>query len=319
MNKVPISLIIDDPAPRVFVYYEHSPHKFTLYGEPLKSEVPNSFLFDFCDVMEHLGIKGKFSVVPCPGGRGDIVNGIPGFDYGEVKEWLDTVISRVSKYFSICPEVLTHAEAIDLETGKLLNIREDDWAATQNRTTFTPYIAKALTLLTQAGLRPTGVTSPWEFGVQVEDEYSFSIGEAFEQVTGAKNSWYFCRERCGVPNAGPWIANTEGGRTVVSIPNTVSEHFWQSLDTPDTSEEFVLRAADGLISADGTKGEIADVLNSGGWPIILSHWQSLFSNGPGTGLRILNEVARRVNEKLSDRVEWMSFEEIMNLTLEQNN
>ena len=48
MKKVPISLIIDDPAPRVFVYYEHADSRFTADGRPLVDNVPNSFLQDFC-------------------------------------------------------------------------------------------------------------------------------------------------------------------------------------------------------------------------------------------------------------------------------
>ena len=40
------------------------------------------------------------------------------------------------------------------------------------------------------------------------------------------------------------------------------------------------------------------------------------SNGLGTGLRILDEVARRINLHYSDKVEWMSFEEIMRLVVD---
>ena len=69
MKKIPISLIIDDPAPRVFVYYEHADNRFTRDGRPLLDNVPNSFLIDFCDVIERYGIRGKYSVVPVPGGR----------------------------------------------------------------------------------------------------------------------------------------------------------------------------------------------------------------------------------------------------------
>ena len=108
MAKIPISLIIDDPAPRVFVYYEHADVRFTGDGRPLVDEVPNQFLDDFCDVIEKRGIRGKFSVVPMPGGRGDIVSGIPGFEKAEVDAWLETVRSRVAAQFSICPEILTH-------------------------------------------------------------------------------------------------------------------------------------------------------------------------------------------------------------------
>ena len=101
MKKMPISLIIDDPAPRVFVYYEHADTRYTKDGRPLLTEIPNSFLSNFCDVMERYGLKGKFSVVPMPGGRGDIVNGIPEFAKSEIDEWLEIVRSRVAKNFSI--------------------------------------------------------------------------------------------------------------------------------------------------------------------------------------------------------------------------
>ena len=141
MAKFPISLIIDDPAPRVFVYYEHAVKRMTEDGRPLVDEVPNQFLMDFCDVMEQYGIRGKFSVVPMPGGRGSIVDGIPGFEKKEIDEWLNIVRTKVSKYFSICPEILTHARAVNLENGGLLDVNEDVWARSQNAASLTPYIS----------------------------------------------------------------------------------------------------------------------------------------------------------------------------------
>ena len=316
MNKIPISLIIDDPAPRVFVYYEHADVRVTKDGRPLVDEVPNEFLDDFCSVIEKRGIRGKFSVVPMPGGRGDIVSGIPGFEKAEIDQWLGMVRDRVARQFSICPEILTHAKAVDLESGKLLDMNENDWASTQNAQTLTPYIAKALDLHKQAGLPVTGMTSPWDFGIEVEDEYVKAIAVAFDQVLGVKDSWYFLRSLDGVENARAWVALNEGGRRVVSVPATTDDHIWQTMDTVDTSEEYVSAIADELITADGTGGEVIEVLARGGWPILITHWQSLFSNGLGTGLRVLDEVARRINEQLSDRVKWMSSEEIMRLVLE---
>lgn len=316
MDRIPISLIIDDPAPRVFVYYEHADVRFTKDGRSLVDEVPNAFLDDFCDVIARRGIRGKFSVVPMPGGRGDIVSGIPGFEKAEIDEWLDKVRSCVAKQFSICPEILTHAKAVDLESGKLLDMNENVWARTQDARTLTPYIARALELHKQAGLPVTGVTSPWDFGIEVEDEYVRAIAAAFDQVLGVKDSWYFLRGLRGVPNARPWLALDEGGRRVVSVPATTSDHIWQTMDTTDTSENYVSSIADELITADGKSGEIIDVMNRGGWPILITHWQSLFSNGLGTGLRVLDEVGRRIGEHLADRVQWMSSEEIMRLVLE---
>lgn len=316
VKKIPISLIIDDPAPRVFVYYEHAPTRTTADGRPLLDEVPNAFLDRFCSVMEKHGIRGKFSVVPMPGGRGDIVHGIPGFPQSEIEEWLHTARTRVAQYFSICPEILTHAKAVDLATGTLLDINEDVWASTQTEQTLTPYIAKALQLLKEAGLPVSGVTSPWRFGIQVEDEYVAAISNAFDQVLGRKDCWYFLRGLRNTPNARPWVALNQDGRRVVSVPATTVDHFWKTMDTTDTSDAYVSAVADELLTEDGTSGEIMDVLNSNGWPILITHWQSLFSNGLETGLRVLDEVARRIEKNLSDRVEWMSSEEIMRLVLE---
>ena len=88
------------------------------------------------------------------------------------------------------------------------------------------------------------------------------------------------------------------------------------MDTTDTSDEYVSKIADLMITADGSKGEVIDVMESGGWPVLIAHWQSLFSNGLGTGLRVLGEVGRRIEKNLAGRVEWMSFEQIMKKVLE---
>ena len=50
---------------------------------------------------------------------------------------------------------------------------------------------------------------------------------------------------------------------------------------------------------------------------LITHWQSPFSSGLGTGLHAPEEVARRIEACLSDRLEWKSAEEIMQLMLSQ--
>ncbi|MBQ7335752.1 MAG: hypothetical protein IJW92_04710 [Clostridia bacterium] len=313
--KTPISLIIDDPAPVVSVYHEHAKSRTTKDGRPLIPTFSNSLLFQFCDIVEKHSIKGKFSVVPMPGNKGDIVSGLEGVAQADLQEWLDTVKARVVPSFTIGPELLTHHQAVDLATGASLGIKECDWASTQNRTTLTPYIAKALTLLKQAGFSSYGVTSPWNFGIEVEDEYVASISQAVYEVSGSKNAWYFLRALRDVPNAKPWIALEDGERTVVSIPATTRDHIWQTIDTARTDQAYIHAVADMLITQDGKSGEIIRVLERDGWPILCTHWQSLMSNGLGTGLRVLDEVADRINRLLFDRVVWMRFSDIMELVL----
>ena len=313
--KTPVSLIIDDPAPVISVYYEHWVKDTTEDGRPLLPTYPNELLFKFCDVVEKHGIRGKFSVVPMAGNKGDLINGLSGVPLEKVKQWIECVKSRLVPAFSIGPEMLTHNLAIDIKTGEDLPLNERDWASTQTRETLTPYISKALSLLKDAGFSPVGVTSPWDFGIEVEDEYQEAISSAVEEVTGSKTAWFFLRGLRDRPNAKPWVALDKDGRTLVSIPATLRDRFWCSIDSPREDEEFVNSVADRLISEDGKTGEILDVLNTNGYPILVTHWQSLMSNGLGTGIKMLEVVAERINRNLKDVVEWKSFEEIMDMVI----
>ena len=311
MPKVPISLIIDDPAPVVSVYHSHSKSPVTKDGRPILEFVPNAFLDTFCDIVQRHGIRGKFSVVPMPGNRGDILNGLEGVDPALVTQWLDTVKSRLIPAFTVGPEMLTHNKAIDLATGKALPQLEYQWAAHQNKETLIPYIARSLAILQAAGFDAFGVTSPWSFGIEVEEDYTEAISQAVFQVTGKQTAWYFLRSLRNVPNAKPWVALDKDGRCVVSIPATTDDVIWDSIDTTDESEDYVNQRADLLLTADGKGGAITRVLETGGWPILITHWQSLVSNGLGTGMRILDTVCSRINRHLADRTEWMSFSQIM--------
>ena len=316
--KTPISWIIDDPAPVISVYYEHAGKTHTNDGRPIVPTYPNEALFSFCDIIEKYGIRGKFSVVPMPGNKGDIVDGLDGVSFEEMQEWLSCVKNRVFPAFSVGPEMLSHHKAVDLNTGAPLPMNERDWSRTQNESTLTPYIAKALSLLKDAGFHSIGVTSPWDFGLQVEEDYQRAISQAVKQVTGSEKAWFFLRSLAGYANAKPWVAVDEDGRTLVSIPTTVSEDYlWCTIDSVRTDDEYVGQIADNLITEDGSEGEILRVLETGGYPILITHWQSLMSNGLLTGLKVMEEVARRVENHLADRVEWMSFEQITDLVTEQ--
>ena len=316
MNKVPISWIIDDPAPVISVYYEHAGKTHTNDGRPLVSTYPNEGLFEFCEIIEKYGIRGKFSVVPMPGNKGDIVGGLEGVSSEDMQEWLSCVKERVVPAFTVGPEMLTHHKAVDLSTGEALPMNERNWATEQDRTTLTPYIAKALSLLKEAGFDPIGVTSPWDFGLAVLDEYEHAISQAVAQVSGGQNAWYFLHCFENRPNVKPWVALEEEGRTLVAIPATIASDFqWQTIDCTRTDEAYVSEIADNMITADGADGAILRALDAGCYPILVTHWQSLMSNGLRTGLRVMAEVGRRVATHLSDRVEWMSFEQITDLVV----
>ncbi len=93
---IPISFIVDDSCPLIHVYRfhkeeVHGSRPYTSDGRLLLDAIPNEFLDRFCDVVEVHGIAGKFSIIPAPAGRGDILSGIEGHDPTVTHEWLDTV------------------------------------------------------------------------------------------------------------------------------------------------------------------------------------------------------------------------------------
>ena len=246
-----------------------------------------------------------------PGNSGDIINGINGVDFDEMKLWLDTVKKRIAPNFSICPEMLTHNEVIDLKTGESIGIREYDWSNMQDRTTLTPYIEKALSILKKAGFDVCGVWSPWFFADKVESEYVVSISRAIYNVYGKKDAWYFLHYLPDDKNVKPWIAYEEDGRRLVSIPVTISDLLWDTIHTTKNDEDYINSVADLYITSDGKQGRIIEVLENGSMPIILTHWQSLASNGLYTGLKVLDKVALRINENLYDKAEWTKTEDLM--------
>ncbi|MBO3802387.1 MAG: hypothetical protein JTT11_00690 [Candidatus Brockarchaeota archaeon] len=322
----PLALLVDDSCPLVHVYRFHieDVHRkkpFTEDGRRLTDLIPNGFLEEFCDVVERRGIKGKLSVVPSPGGCGDVARGVTppphrrlGIDVGSesewaklTKEWMDLAKARLSGKFDFSPEGITHNLTLDLKTGNYLDEGESDWSQSQSRETLMPYVERSLRILKDAGVRCTGVTSPWVFGLRVEKEYVASIVEAMERVYGSRFSWYFLHMLGGKDDAKPWVAYDEGP-VLVSIPSTVDDYCWETIDNPRTDGEFVKSLAAKIASR--TKR----VVQAGGWPIWLTHWQSLWSNGLKTGLRVLDVAAEMVEGELE--TEWMNCFDIAEMAFE---
>jgi hypothetical protein len=312
-------LLVDDPCPLIHVFRNHwvdVHHKppTTPDGRPLPEVIPNDFLDRFCDVCEAQGIAGKFSIVPAPAGKGDIVQGIEGFDPALTREWIETVKTRLGPRFDFCSEGITHNLALHLENGTYDSRSETEWSQTQTRETLTPYLIYQLDLLKRAGIDATGVTSPWVFGINVEPEYIASIVAAQKAVYDRDFSWYFLHMWFDRPDSKPWIAYQDGPTTLISIPATVDDFFWETIDSPRTDRAFIEEITDKMLTADGRGGKIRAVLDAGGWPILLTHWQSLFSAGTETGLAVLDELGRRVRAALGNEVHWQTCMELARIT-----
>ena len=319
-KPTPISLLVDDSCPLIHVYRNHwvDVHQrapLTDDGRPLLEIIPNAFLDRFCDLVERHRMAGKFSIVPAPAGLGDVVQGIAGFDPQLTHDWLDTARARLGRRFDFCPEGLTHNLAVDLSTGAALPRGEAAWSQSQNRTTLTPYLVRQLELLQGAGIDVTGITSCWVFGQQVEAEYIAAMVAALKAVYGRDLSWFFLHIWHRYPAAKPYIAYGQAGATLVSINSTVDDFFWQTINSPRTEQAYLESVADQLLTADGRGGAIRTVLDAGGWPILMTHWQSFFSNGLETGLAVLDILGQRINDTLAGEVEWRSCLELAEQTL----
>ncbi len=321
MPRTPIALLVDDPCPLIHLYRNvlvdvHHKPAITRDGRPLAAEIPNSFLEHFCDIAERRRIKGKFSIVPSPAGKGTVSGGIGGFDPALTRAWIETAKRRLGPLFDFSPEMITHHFALDLAGGGCFDQSESDWSQRQDRRTLIPYFCRALALLREAGIDATGFTSPWSFGKESEEEYVAAMAAAQTEICGREVSWYFLHLLFENPSSRPWVACRNGQTAVISIPATVDDWFWPSIEYGRTDDAFISGIADKLLSADGKSGQIVEVLDAGGWPIICSHWQCFFSNGTESGLRALDEVARRVELRLADRVQWMNCSEIVRQVME---
>jgi hypothetical protein len=314
-TRTPITLLVDDSCPLIHVYrchvmdVHHDP-PLTKDGRQMLETIPNAFLDRYCDVVEEHGIAGKFSIVPAPGGLGDVVQGIAGHDPALTRQWLGTAQRRLGPRFDFCPEGITHNLAVNLSDGGYFDQGESDWSQTQTRETLTPYMIRQLELVRDAGIDCTGVTSPWVFGIKVEPAYVAAIVAAQQAVYNRDFSWYFLHMIYDQPDLRPWIAPDTGQQVLVSIPANVTDYWWETINSPRTDAEFINGIADRILTADGRGGRVREVLEAGGWPILLTHWQSLFSNGTGAGLAALDEVGRRVARSLGDEVEWVTCMEI---------
>lgn len=286
----PLALLVDDGCPLIHVYHYHrleTPGALprTRDGRPLVETIPNSFLEAFCAVCERWGMAGKFSIVPAPAGRGDVAHGIEGFPLAETRAWVQTVQQRLGARFDFTPEGITHYLTVDLTDGTLLPINENDWSQTQTRATLTPYLTRSLELLRAAGVDANGFTSPWVFGLQVEPEYVAAMVAAQRAVYGRADSWYFLHVVSEPEKQRPWVAHRDARGTLVSIPATIEDHWWETIDNPNAVPAAIARRA---------YEETVRVAESGGVPVVLTHWQSLFSNGLRTGLTALDEYGRLI-------------------------
>ena len=305
-GKTPISLIIDDGAPVDPLFYE-------LPGYETPFLVPGEFTKRVGDTFEKYDLRGKFTVIPMPSCLGRVDQSLKRVPRDHLEGFLKLVRERIAPRFDITPEFLTHMKAYDLKTGGYQHIYEDVWISRAPLEEVIEYFALAFTILKNVGLMATGITSPWSSGIDVEKKYAQALGEAQRKTFERKLTWYFLHStgsgnpmRCSVEYEAPGHS-----QVVVSVPANADDIFW-SMDqpTPNDRLKFITNGIDRLVSLDGRSGRIRQLMDSGYPLVLLTHWQSLYTQGTGLGLEGLCSLVERIKKVFGNSLEWVSCSEM---------
>ena len=309
---VPIALIVDDAAPINLMYWAHRDHKHVHL-------IPNAFLRDFAGLCERHGAAGKFSVLPMPAGLGRLDVGLNYVPARHLRGFLDIVCKAIAPRFDITIELLTHQEAYDLPHGRYLHLLEDKWVSNASVAEMTDYIALGMRILEKAGIPANGVTSPWATGRDNEKRYAQAIARAERRVHRRSFAWYFLHCLGLAEPRWPWVTwrDKAAGLVTVTVPANTDDAFWATQDAA-SARAARRTAADGvdrLLSRDGRRGRVRELFDRG-FPItILTHWQSLFSDGRGAGLAGLENLFDRIRRSFGDDVCWMRCSQLARQSL----
>jgi hypothetical protein len=307
--SVPASLIIDDPAPCINPFYYFRLQVEREGWQRHEPSIPLDFLGQFAGVCGGHGMRGKFSVLPYPAGLGSILEGWDGCDRAELAAWLDLARRAIAPYFDITPEILTHTLALDLRTRTLLDLPEHDWMAGRTLDELTQYFDAALTILTQAGFAPNGITQPCYFNGSRQD-YARAVLDSIRAIGGPPVTYYFIDgyfEPPPVPPSEVVLLDRARGEAVVSIVAYCNDYFWP---TQRITRQRAEQVVDQLLTADGSGGRLAELAAAGAWLTIVCHWQTLYSDGSREGLRALDIVAARLARAHGPRLLWLTTSEI---------
>ena len=142
---------------------------------------------------------------------------------------------------------------------------------------------------------------------------SQALADAQWRVFSRKLTWYFLHSvgwdkprKCVVE-----YESAERGQTVVSVPANASDIFW-SMERPTRAErlQFINENIDRLISADGRTGRIRQLIDGGDPVVLLTHWQSLYTQGTALGLDGLSALAERIQKVFGNTIEWVPCSEL---------
>lgn len=320
LDRVPISLIIDDSAPLVNLNYfwirDRNAHaRENRRWEDIPAVIPEAFTREWGQWCAEHGVKGKFSVVPCPAGLGRIDQGLPLFGQKQLDSWLQMCRTVIVPSFDITPEMLTHTFVLDLKTMQPVKPRiweQFEWQLLpeDQEEMLTDYLALSCQILLNVGLTPQGVTSPGGFGGESLPYYARVAGNAVRRVTGEPTPYFFQQILQSPPVPVPvWypdrVAGTATGEIIAVTDDWTGS--WTGYDPVD---------ADRYITADLQGGRLPQVLDAGSPAVLCSHWQGFYGlhNEDRRGFKTLQTVVSRLRDRdpHGERTAWRKVSEITN-------
>jgi hypothetical protein len=75
-------------------------------------------------------------------------------------------------------------------------------------------------------------------------------------------------------------------------------------------QKMINDGIDRLVSPDGKTGRIHDLINAGNPVVIVTHWQSLYTQGTELGLQGLTTLAGRIQKVFGSDIEWVKCSEM---------
>lgn len=319
LDRVPISLIIDDSTVLINLNYFFMRDRNPVNGRNRRWEDvpvvhPESFTREFAEFCLEHGVRGKFSVVPCPAAVGRIDTGLPLFSRAQQESWLRMCRELIAPAFDITPEMLTHTFVLDLRTFRPIEPpiwEQYEWEtlpADREELVF-EYIATACHILANVGLPPQGVTSPGGFGGRTLEFYARVAGQAVRSVSGCLVPYFFKRLTAGPTVETPvWYPDRASGTAVGEIIASTDDWTgsWTGYGEAD---------ADRYITADLQGGRLPALLDAGEPAIMCSHWQGFYGlhNEDRRGFRVLKTIVKRLEERDPRReyAQWRKCSEIV--------
>ena len=321
LDRVPLSLIIDDSTVLLNLNYFFMRDRNIADGENRRWEDvpvvhPESFTREFAEWCLDHGVRGKFSVVPCPAALGRIDEPLPLISRRQQESWLQMCRELIARAFDITPEMITHTFVVDPDTCQPLESaiwEQYDWATlpVEEEELVTRYIATACRILQEVGLEPQGVTSPGGFGGRTLEFYALVAGNAVREATGANTPYFFKRldSSSDVVETPVWYGDAKEGTATGEIIAGTGD--WTGSWTGYGEVN-----AERYITADLQGGRLPELIDAGQPAVLCSHWQGFYGlhDGDRAGFEAFQTVVERLRERdpAGEQTAWRTCSEITN-------